>query len=194
MALGEGRLIRKLRERDEKAFREMVDTYGDRIFNLTYRMLGSRAEAEDLAQEVFITVFKSIDQFRGDAKLSTWLYRVTANHCKNRIKYLARRHERSKTEFDERIEHDDGGGDGPMVVARSSPRPDHQLEGAELELMLQAAIAELDEEQRILVVLRDVEDLSYEEICAITDLPEGTVKSRLHRARMALRKKLLKHM
>src|SRR6187549_3842375 len=108
MPVGDRRLIRKLHERDERAFREMVDTYGDRIFNLTYRMLGDRAEAEDLAQEVFISVFKSIDQFRGDAKLSTWLYRVTANHCKNRIKYLARRHERSKTEFDERIGPDEG--------------------------------------------------------------------------------------
>lgn len=193
MSLGERRLIRRLRERDEQAFREMVDTYGDRIFNLTYRMLGNRAEAEDLAQEVFITVFKSIEQFRGDSKFSTWLYRVTANHCKNRIKYLARRHDRGKAEFDERIEHDEGN-DGPMVVPRPSPRPDHQLEGAQLELMLQAAIAELDDEQRILVILRDVEDLSYEEICGITDLPEGTVKSRLHRARLALRKKLLKHM
>jgi RNA polymerase sigma-70 factor (ECF subfamily) len=197
MALGEGRLIRRLRERDEKAFREMVDTHGDRIFNLTYRMLGNRAEAEDLAQEVFITVFKSIDQFRGDSKFSTWLYRITANHCKNRIKYLARRHERTTIELDERTERmaqEDGASDGPMVMPRPSPRPDHQLEGAELEQQLQAAIAELDEEHRIVVILRDVEELSYEEICAITELPEGTVKSRLHRARMALRKKLLKHL
>jgi RNA polymerase sigma-70 factor (ECF subfamily) len=194
MSLGERRLIRKLRERDERAFREMVDTYGDRVFNLTFRMLGNRAEAEDLAQEVFITVFKSIDQFRGDAKLSTWLYRVTANHCKNRIKYLARRHDRSKAEYDDGLEHASGDGGGGVALARPAPRPDDQLAGAQMELVLQAAIAELDEEQRILVVLRDVEDLSYEEICAITDLPEGTVKSRLHRARMALRKKLLKHM
>jgi RNA polymerase sigma-70 factor, ECF subfamily len=188
----ETRLIRRLRDRDERAFREMVDEYGDRVFNLTYRMLGNREEAEDLAQEVFITVFKSIDTFRGDSKLSTWLYRITANHCKNRIKYLARRHDRGKAELDERAE---GGTDGPSLGApRPSPRPDLQLEGAEMEQVLQEAIADLEEEQRILVILRDVEDLSYEEICAITELPEGTVKSRLHRARLALRKKLLKHM
>jgi RNA polymerase sigma-70 factor (ECF subfamily) len=188
----ETRLVRRLRDRDERAFREMVDEYGDRVFNLTYRMLGSREEAEDLAQEVFITVFKSIDTFRGDSKLSTWLYRITANHCKNRIKYLARRHDRGKAELDERAE---GGADGPSLAApRPSPRPDLQLEGAEMERVLQEAIADLEEEQRILVILRDVEDLSYEEICAITELPEGTVKSRLHRARLALRKKLLKHM
>jgi RNA polymerase sigma-70 factor (ECF subfamily) len=188
----ETRLVRRLRDRDERAFREMVDEYGDRVFNLTYRMLGNREEAEDLAQEVFITVFKSIDTFRGDSKFSTWLYRITANHCKNRIKYLARRHDRGKAELDERTE---GGSDGPTLGApRPSPRPDMQLEGAEMERVLQEAIAELEDEQRILVILRDVEDLSYEEICAITDLPEGTVKSRLHRARLALRKKLLKHM
>jgi RNA polymerase sigma-70 factor (ECF subfamily) len=189
----ESRLVRRLRDRDERAFREMVDEYGDRVFNLTYRMLGNREEAEDLAQEVFITVFKSIDSFRGDSKFSTWLYRITANHCKNRIKYLSRRHDRSRTELDERAEG--GSADGPALVApRPSPRPDVQLEGAEMEQVLQEAIAELEDEQRILVILRDVEDLSYEEICAITELPEGTVKSRLHRARLALRKKLLKHM
>src|SRR5262249_1213577 len=92
VSLRELLLLRRLRERDERAFKEMVEAYQDRIFNLLFRMIGKREEAEDLAQEVFVTVFKSIDQFRGDSKLSTWLYRVAVNHCKNRIKYLARRH------------------------------------------------------------------------------------------------------
>jgi RNA polymerase sigma-70 factor, ECF subfamily len=191
MSLRERRLIRKLRDRDEKAFRELVADYGDRVYNLTYRMLGNREEAEDVAQEVFITVFKSIDSFRGDAKLSTWLYRVTANHCKNRIKYLSRRHDRSKAEFDERL---DQGGAVAALTSNPGPRPDTQIEGMQLERMMQEAIASLDEEQRILIVLRDVEELSYGEICEITELPEGTVKSRLHRARLALRRRILKHM
>lgn len=193
MSLRDGRLVRRLKDRDERAFREMVEEYGDRVFSLTYRMLGNREEAEDLAQEVFITIFKSIDSFRGDSKFSTWLYRVTANHCKNRIKYLARRHDRDRAELNERVEAVSAGG-ATLAAPRPVPRPDAQLEGAQLEQILQEAIGELDEEQRILVILRDVEDLSYEEICAIAELPEGTVKSRLHRARMALRKKLLKHM
>jgi RNA polymerase sigma-70 factor (ECF subfamily) len=193
MSNRDGRLVRRLKERDERAFREMVEEYGDRVYSLTYRMLGNREEAEDLAQEVFITIFKSIESFRGDSKFSTWLYRVTANHCKNRIKYLARRHDRDRAELNERVEIASAGGSS-MSAPRPAPRPDAQLEGAQLEQVLQRAIADLEEEQRILVVLRDVEDLSYEEICAITELPEGTVKSRLHRARMALRKKLLKHM
>lgn len=187
MSLRERLLIRRLRDRDEKAFRELVERHGDKVFNLTYRMLGNREEAEDLAQEVFITVFKSIETFRGDAKLSTWIYRVTANHCKNRIKYLARRHDRDKSEYDERINRDGAAG---SVAPRVPPRPDRALEGVQLEKKMQEAIASLDEEQRLLVVLRHVEELSYDEICAITELPQGTVKSRLHRARLALRKKL----
>lgn len=192
MSLRERRLVRKLRERDEKAFRELLEQYGDRVYNLTYRMLGDRQEAEDVSQEVFITVFKSIDSFRGDSKLSTWLYRVTANHCKNRIKYLARRHDRAKAEYDDGIDRDTAG--AAYTAPTPSRKPDEQMQGMELELQLEAAIATLDEEHRLLVVLRDVEELSYDEICQITGLPEGTVKSRLHRARLALRKKLMKHM
>lgn len=192
MSRRERLLIRKLRERDEKAFREIVELYGDRVFNLTYRMLGNREEAEDLSQEVFITVFKSVDSFRGDSKLSTWLYRITANHCKNRIKYLARRHDRDQSQYDE--EALGNGAAGALTAPTQEPAPDRHLEGLELERLMQSYIAALDQEQRLLIVLRDVEELSYEEICAITNLPEGTVKSRLHRARMALRKQMLKHM
>jgi RNA polymerase sigma-70 factor (ECF subfamily) len=191
MTFRERRLIRRLQDRDEKAFRELVETYGDKVYNLTYRMMGNRQEAEDLAQEVFITVFKSIDSFRGDSKFSTWLYRITANHCKNRIKYLSRRHDRAKAEFDEQLDQTTSA--SAIAVPRRSSRPDDQLEGVQLEQALQEIISELDEEQRVLIVLRDIEELSYEEICQITGLPEGTVKSRLHRARLALRKKIMKH-
>lgn len=181
-------LLRRLRDRDERAFRELVETHRDRVFNITYRMLGDRAEAEDVAQEVFISVFKTIDTFRAEAKFSTWLYRVTVNHCKNRIKYLARRHDRDRDELDE-TSHETNGAAG---VPRHA-QPDRALEGAQLEVLLQEAIAHLDDDQRVVVVLRDVEDLSIEEICEITGLPDGTVKSRLHRARLVLRKRLQRH-
>src|SRR5215207_1060039 len=191
MTLRERMLLRRLRERDERAFRELVAEHRDRVFNLTYRMLGNRAEAEDVAQEVFITVFKTVDTFREESKFSTWLYRVTVNHCKNRIKYLSRRHDRDQDELDEAVDH-------ATAVAASAPlpapRPDRQLEGAQMEQILQEAIGQLDEDHRVLVVLRDVEDLSMEEIVEITGLPDGTVKSRLHRARLALRKKLTRHL
>src|ERR1700735_1691593 len=94
-------LLRRLRDRDERAFRELIEGHRDRVYNITFRMLGNHAEAEDVAQEVFITVFKTIETFREESKFSTWLYRVTVNHCKNRIKYLARRHDRDRDELDE---------------------------------------------------------------------------------------------
>jgi RNA polymerase sigma-70 factor (ECF subfamily) len=181
-------LLRRLRDRDERAFRELVEGHRDRVYNICYRMLGHRHEAEDVAQEVFITVFKTIETFRGDSKFSTWLYRVAVNHCKNRIKYLARRHDRDRDELDETSNGPNGAIGGPMPAA-----PDRALEGVQMEALLQDAINALDDEQRIVVVLRDVEDLSIEEICKITELPDGTVKSRLHRARLVLRKKLQKH-
>lgn len=194
VSLRERLLVRRLRDRDERAFREMVEAYQDRIFNLVFRMIGTRAEAEDLAQEVFITVFKSIDQFRGDSKLSTWLYRVAANHCKNRIKYLSRRYERATGVLDENAERVAAAQGGTPVGAGQIDRPDQALEGAQMDRVVQQAIAELDEDHRLVVVLRDIEELAYEEICEITGLPEGTVKSRLHRGRLALKERLAKHM
>ncbi len=186
----ESSLLRRLRDRDERAFRELIDDHRDRVFNITYRMLGNRAEAEDVAQEVFITVFKQIENFRGDSKFSTWLYRVTVNHCKNRIKYLSRRHDRDRDELDETSQQQNGAVNGAPVRAKN---PDKALESAQMEKLLQEAIASLDDEQRAVVILRDVEDLSIEEICEITGLPDGTVKSRLHRARLVLRKKMQRH-
>jgi len=182
-------LLRRLLDRDERAFRELVEAHRDRVFNITYRMLGDRAEAEDVAQEVFITVFKTIDSFREESKFSTWLYRVAVNHSKNRIKYLSRRQDRNKDELDETKHGEATSTNGAIGTPRPST-PDRALEGAQMEKLLQEAIATLDEEQRTVIILRDVEDLSIEEICAITDLPDGTVKSRLHRARLVLRKKL----
>ena len=118
-------LLRRLRDRDERAFRELIDDHRDRVFNITYRMLGNRAEAEDVAQEVFITVFKTIETFREESKFSTWLYRVTVNHCKNRIKYLARRHDRDRDELDETSAADQRRGQrraGPRGAARQGAR------------------------------------------------------------------------
>ena len=138
MSLRERRLIRRLRDRDERAFRELVEEHRDRVYNLTYRMLGNREEAEDVAQEVFITVFKSIDSFRGDAKLSTWLYRVTANHCKNRIKYLARRHDRQKRR---QQQHRPPGGHPGAVVRESVQQVRHgRADGQRREGMVQLRV------------------------------------------------------
>jgi RNA polymerase sigma-70 factor (ECF subfamily) len=180
----EARLVARLKKRDEAAFNVFMRTYKDRVLALVLRMLGNKAEADDLTQEVFITVFKSIDSFRGDSRLGTWLYRIAINHCKNRIKYLDRRSTRSHDQIDDAREGDvaDGG-----VLGGRPARPDEAAEGTEMEKAVRKALASLDEEHRELIVLRDLEGLAYEEIVQITNLPDGTVKSRLHRARAALR-------
>src|ERR1051326_7548116 len=93
-------LVRRLQQRDERAFQEIVRLYQHKVFNLVFRMISNREEAEDVAQEVFVTVSKSSDGFRGEAKFSTWLYRIAANHCKNRMKYLGRRNYKATAELD----------------------------------------------------------------------------------------------
>ena len=177
------KLVRALRARDEEAFSELVAVYQHKVFNITYRILGDRQEAEDVAQEVFITVFKHIDQFRGEAKFSTWLYRISTNHSRNRIKYLSRRARRQHQDFDDTPE-------GALQDSPLSPRlsrPDRLAQAFELETIIQQGLDALQPEHREVVVLRDIENMSYSDISQVTGLAEGTVKSRLFRARVALK-------
>jgi RNA polymerase sigma-70 factor (ECF subfamily) len=178
--------VARLVARDETAFNELVVTYERRVFALVFRMLGRRDEAEDLAQEVFVQVFKAIDQFRGDSKLSTWIYRIAVNLCKNRTKYLSRRHANTQEDVDAMADRAAFASAKGVSVGGVS-RPDELVEGMQLEVIVKRAIAQIDPEFREVLILRDVEDLSYEEIAAITNLPDGTVKSRIHRARAQLR-------
>ena len=181
----EDELVVRLKRRDEAAFNELIRLYQGRVFRVVHRMLGDEAEAEDLAQEVFVTVFKSIDKFRGDSKLSTWLYRVAVNHAKNRLKYMNRRARGRHKEFAE-VGDREGIESASMNTSHVIPRPDQTLEAREAETAIQRALATLTEDQRELIVLRDIQHLTYDEIQDVTGLAAGTVKSRLHRARLAL--------
>ncbi len=172
----EQRFIERLIARDERAFNELVELYGDRVYRLMLRMLARQDEAEDMAQEVFVQVFKAIHQFRGDAKLGTWIYRVAVNLCKNRSKYLSRRHSHSEDELE--------------PIAERAALGEAIVLGYQVEAIVKRCIIELEADFREILVLRDVEELSYEEIGEITGLAEGTVKSRLHRARGMLKEKV----
>jgi RNA polymerase sigma-70 factor (ECF subfamily) len=185
----ERRFIERLQQRDERAFNQLVEAHERRVFGLVLRMLGNRAEAEDMVQEVFVQVFKAIDTFRGDSKLSTWVYRIAVNLCKNRSKYLHRRKAEAQDELDlsfERRSLQDARG----VTAGEASTPDQVLQGLQAEHIVRLAISQLEPDFREVLVLRDVEELTYEEIMAITGLPEGTVKSRIHRARSMLKEKV----
>lgn len=175
-------LVRRFREGDRAAYAEIVRRYQDRVFTLCLRWMGDRELAEDVAQDVFLALFKSLPSFRGDSQLSTWVFRVVINHCKNRRLYRKRRHSDQHESIDG--ERDD---DLPArQIASEGPGTDAHLRATQAESMLQAGLDALDEEQRQIIVLRDVQDQSYEEISEILGLPRGTVKSRLHRARAEL--------
>lgn len=170
-------LVDRLRRGDPRAFEALVIAYQHRVFGVALRMLRNRAEAEEIAQEVFLRVHRAIDDFRGEARLSTWLYTIASRLCLNRLASGERRAPREGEETLERL-------------ASGDADPADELERSELETALHRAIAELPEERRIVVVLRDVEGLSYEEIAQALELELGTVRSRLHRARMDLKEKL----
>ncbi|MFT7581519.1 MAG: RNA polymerase sigma-70 factor (ECF subfamily) [Myxococcota bacterium] len=178
----EARFIAALRRRDEKAFSVLVLRFQDRVHNLVFRLLGSHEEARDVSQEVFVTVFEKIDHFRGESKLSTWIYRVASNHAKNRIKYLSRRKDRQQDSFDDMLTPPSSG-----RFSAAIGRPDEDAERSQLSAFIQASLRGLDDEQRLVVVLRDIEGQSYEAIADITGLNLGTVKSRLHRGRVRLK-------
>ncbi len=171
-------------------------TYQDRIFGLTYRMLGNRQEAEDLAQEVFLTVYRAIGTYRGEGRFYTWLYRIASNTCKNRIKYLKGRHFHRSADIEDNPQAQMAGRDGGPVVSFQSqvPGPEAAVQGNRLQQIVQREIANLEPEHRLLIVLRDIQGLSYQDILRITGLQEGTLKSRLHRARLALKQQIAPHL
>jgi len=181
----EQNLVRALKRGDARAFEQLVGMHQDRVFGLCLRMMGNREEAEDLTQDVFLTIFRVIDRFRQESLLSTWIYRIARNHCLNRLKFLKRRAHGKKQSLQETGPVPPDGTIAPPVTSQV-PRPDRLAEGKQMEVIIQAQINQLSDEHRELVVLRDIEHLSYDEIRQITGLACGTVKSRLHRARMEL--------
>ena len=185
-------LAERAAQGDTGAFDALVTLFSGRVFAVAFRMLNDRAEAEDLSQEVFVALYHSLPSFRGESRLSTWIYRITRNRCLNKIKFLKRRHVGSHADIDDpvvaRATAD------PDTDVRGARDPDRRLERAELSTVLERHLRALPEEQRTLVILRDLEDLSYEEIADVTGLPLGTVKSRLHRARAELSNRLGPHL
>jgi RNA polymerase sigma-70 factor (ECF subfamily) len=173
----EGDLVARLRAGQRAAFEALVRQYQHRVFSVAARMLASAAEAEEVAQEVFLRVHRSIGDFRGESRLSTWLYAITSRLCLSRLAAPERRMSRR-------------GEETLLRLRAATEAPGDDLERGEIEAALSRAIAELAEDRRIVVVLRDLEGLAYEEIAEVLGLELGTVRSRLHRARMDLKEKM----
>jgi RNA polymerase sigma-70 factor (ECF subfamily) len=181
-------IIENCKAGDEKAFAEIVLHRQKKVFNIAYRMLGNSEEAKDLAQEVFISVFESIKDLKEEIKFDAWLTQITLNHCRNRWKYLKRRQYFSSDSLDDPIETEDGS--VPRAIYDPSDNPEILFEKKMIQQLIQRGLMELKEDQRELLVLRDLQGFSYEEMGESLGLPEGTIKSKLHRARMDLKEVL----
>lgn len=180
------RLVDAARDGAPGAFDAIVLAHQDRVFSFCSRMLGDRDEAADAAQEVFVSAWKNLSGFRGESALSTWLLRIASNRCLNRI-----RSRNARGSHEVRLAEDEDGDEmESLAPGLDSERPDHRTETVRTGAIIRKALARLDDETRNLILLGDIEGLSYEELSTASGLPLGTVKSRIHRARAALRKVL----
>lgn len=178
-------LIERSRRGDITAFDQLVRTYEKSVYNTAYRLAGSYDDAADIAQEAFVRAWNNLKSFRGDSAFSTWLYRIVTNVFLDDRKRKRARPQRS---LDEAVALDES--NVTRQFEDDSPGPEEVAEGAERRMVLERAIQTLPEAQRVVIVLYHTQGLSYEEIAEITNLPMGTVKSKLNRARLALRDRL----
>jgi len=178
-------LIERCKGGDRAAFDVLVRAYEKRVYNLAYRLSASYDDANDISVDAFLRVFQAIKLFRGDAHFSTWLFRIVTNVYLDRRKRTRNKQHLSLEEYIELEENSVS-----RQIEDPSPTPELLIESREKTDLLQAAINELPDYQRAMVVLYHTEGLSYEEIAAVFSLPIGTVKSRLNRARLMLKNKL----
>lgn len=178
--------IKQVIQGDQSAFEEIVELYKTNVFYICYRMIGNRYEAEDLAQEAFIRAYLNIESFDQKKKFSTWLYRIATNLT---IDFLRKR----KPDYS--LDADIGGSDGLTLytqIESNDALPEEQVEGLEFQQWIHKEILKLPPKYRSVIVLKYIDELSLKEISDILNIPIGTVKTRIHRGREALRKQIKK--
>ena len=180
-------LVARARRGDREAFDELVLRYQDRVYAMAQRMLGNRDDALDTAQEIFLSVYRGLDRFEGASRFSTWLYRVTVNRCRDELRRRATVKHTRPASLHAAADRDDAAQPEP---ASTNPGPEERAIGREAAALLEQAIGELPEDAREVLLLRDVEDLAYDDIAAVLEVPVGTVRSRLNRARTLLRDRI----
>jgi RNA polymerase sigma-70 factor, ECF subfamily len=182
----EADLLRRCAAGDEVACAELVTTHERMVYQLSFHLLGTREEALDLSQEVFLRVFRMMGTFRGQSSLRTWIYRIVINQARNRQRWWRRRRQSDQVSLDQHVE-----AHGELPQRADVAAPDRLLARKEAAARLWQALDRLPFDQRTAVVLREFDGLSYEEIAFSLDIAVGTVKSRLTRARQALRADLV---
>jgi RNA polymerase sigma-70 factor (ECF subfamily) len=185
-ALEDLRLVSGLQAGDERAYEQLIERFQNPVYNLAYRLLNDPADASDVAQEVFLKIFRNVGNFRGDSSLRTWVYRIAVNESHNRRRWLFR-HRRGETGIDETFEDSDSR-EKPLMDSGETPF-DFTV-NREALVLLEEALAGINPVFRAALVLREIEDMSYDEIAEILEVSIGTVKSRIVRGREALRRNL----
>lgn len=188
MSENEKLLLERAKKGEVEAFELLIERYQRKVFNIALKMLGNHDDASELAQEAFIKIYKSIKGFKEESSFSTWVYRIATNVC---LDELRKRKNRKLTYLDEVIQSEDG--DLKREIADQGLSPDAIAERKELKHALNQAILSLSEEHRVVLIMRDLHGMTYEEIAKITKCPEGTVKSRINRARLSLKEALYKN-
>lgn len=185
-ALEDQRLVSSLQAGDEQAYEQLIERFQNPVYNLAYRLLNDQADASDVAQEVFLKIFRNVGNFRGDSSLRTWVYRIAVNESHNRRRWLFR-HRRGETGIDDTFE-DSESREKPLMDSGETPF-DFTV-NREARILLEEALAGINPVFRAALVLREIEDMSYDEIAEILEVSIGTVKSRIVRGREALRRNL----
>jgi RNA polymerase sigma-70 factor (ECF subfamily) len=184
----EAEFIERLRRGDAAAFEELVAERSGEIYGLLFRLTENGEEARDLTQETFLRAFQSIDRFRGEADLRTWIYRIAINQARNRWRWWRRRRRESTVSLD--ATQGDSNQTLLATLAESAANPEQETLAHEREVVLRSALGKIGQSYREAVILRDIEGFTYEEIATTLGINVGTVKSRLARGRQELRRKL----
>lgn len=177
-AISDAECVQNLQRGQTDAFEILIRRHEKSIFNLVYRMLGDYDEAAEVSQEAFLSAYRAIGTFRGESNFSTWLYRIALNHATTRRKSLNTRQQRNVS-----LENTE-------PVSDPHPGPAETMEKKEIRERVQQALNNLEPDDATVILLRDLQDVSYEEVARVLEIPIGTVKSRLHRARQALKAEL----
>jgi len=190
IAFEDAALVRRCREGDLRGFEALVAKYQHRLYNAVYRMTGRPEDAEELAQEAFLKALEKLDTFGGRSSFYTWLYRIAVNLTLSQRRRAARVRFQPLTTGEQDFDRSQAGKLSAEMAGRRNPGPAAAAESAETARRVSEALERLDDEFRVVVVLRDVEGMDYAQIADVLDVPAGTVKSRLHRARAMLRELL----
>ncbi len=176
-------LVKQSQQGNTRAFEQLVNMYQDRIYTLSCQLTGNRADAEDLAQNVFIKAYRSLPSFRNEADFGTWLYRITVNLSINE-----KRKRRPDVYLDNPVQTREG--EMPRMLASDIDSPEEAYEKKEFRGMIREALGELSAEHKAVLVLREIQGYSYDEIAVMLDCSLGTIKSRINRARQTLKKEI----